>query len=726
MKKLVSFVALLCMTVSLLSPGALAAGEGMADVLASVKKVIAIPAEYRDFSSNSYETVNGGKTELIWSFSWRSGNNSINASADSKGRLTSYSKYNYIQYSANRVIPAPKLSREEALVFAEAFLKKASPEIAASAVLIDSAGIDTYAGTYGYTFTREENGIPYYANSATVSIDYRTGEVLSFYSNWDYSLVFEAPGEVISPEKADGIFGSTLTAELIYATKGGYSKNDQKTEAVLVYILSGTGQAIDPATGEPLEGNYRWESSYSKEAAMGRGGYATADQAAITEEEAANMEELENLFSAETLDSALRRNGFLPIGDDYTLRYKNLGKRYDEGGYMWTLEYSGPAIKDDFNVPGAYATFDAATGELLSFYYYFYSQNEKKQIYSAQYAESTALEFLKKVAPYKVADTVLASEQSNFTVMDGRTDYYLYFQRTHGGIKYRDDYLSVNIDIETGKVTSFYRNWHSAVNFEDQSGVISQTDAVAAYVEATGATLQYQTFTTYYYDKAMEAAISSKAAVAPSVSPDYTNTTRLIYALESAGTTTVGAKSGRLLDYSLEPIAADYETGYSDASNHWSGRIASLLYGINVGFDGGKLLPDQNITQKDFVLLLSKVIERYYYYESSADEANSVYNNLISAGVVKESEKNPGGSVTKLQAVKFVIRAAGLEKAAEITGIYKTPFSDDASIALSDKGYCALASGLSIAKGDDDGRFKPQNLLTRAEALALIYNFMNA
>ena len=78
--------------------------------------------------------------------------------------------------------------------------------------------------------------------------------------------------------------------------------------------------------------------------------------------------------------------------------------------------------------------------------------------------------------------------------------------------------------------------------------------------------------------------------------------------------------------------------------------------------------------------------------------------------------------MTRLTAVKEIIDAMNLSRAAKISGIYRTEFSDNPLIKAEDIGYLAIAYGLSIIDGDKGTlTFRPDDTVTRAEAAKLVY-----
>ncbi len=61
---------------------------------------------------------------------------------------------------------------------------------------------------------------------------------------------------------------------------------------------------------------------------------------------------------------------------------------------------------------------------------------------------------------------------------------------------------------------------------------------------------------------------------------------------------------------------------------------------------------------------------------------------------------------------------------AVLPGIYRCDFADSAAIPAQELGYAALAQGLGLVKGGADGAYAAGRSITRAEAVAMVYQYM--
>ena len=161
-------------------------------------------------------------------------------------------------------------------------------------------------------------------------------------------------------------------------------------------------------------------------------------------------------------------------------------------------------------------------------------------------------------------------------------------------------------------------------------------------------------------------------------------------------------------------------TDYTDISGHWAETAAIKLAEIQIGLPGGKLEPEQTITQEAFLRLIASAIWGQYYAESTSD---SLYESLIQSGILTEAEKDPESNIKREDAFVFVVRMAGYEKIAKLNTIFKVSYSDQADLTPKKIGYAAILSGLGVVCGDG-GNLRPQDLVTNAEAIVLTYKYL--
>ncbi len=204
---------------------------------------------------------------------------------------------------------------------------------------------------------------------------------------------------------------------------------------------------------------------------------------------------------------------------------------------------------------------------------------------------------------------------------------------------------------------------------------------------------------------------------------------KAVYALKSGKPLILDAYTGNVLDYNGKPYKEDKVPEYNDIAGHFAEEQIKTLakFGI-INFSGPEYRPNEKITQKDFLMVVSNILDNYYgpviKEDSEQDDIDEMYKQLIREGVIDEEEKAPESLITRENAVKYIIRALKYREIAEIEGIFIVAFSDEEDITPALKGYVAIASGLKIVQGSG-GKFYPKNNLTRGETAVMIYNYLD-
>lgn len=453
----------------------------------------------------------------------------------------------------------------------------------------------------------------------------------------------------------------------------------------------------------------------------------------------------------------------------------------DGDSYVWELSFSMPADSRSketyYDYPYAYATVDAQNGTVLQFY---------SQLHDADYYEQNGLEIPKKqfdeaacekrLADFARSNTAYFDLTSRTAVSDTNVIYvkqnnqgqieerifgaYDYrFTRMNEGLPYPYDYISGTVDGITGKISSFRTQWSENVTFESPSDAISEEEAYALYADFADIKLIYEAYTEYSYgteeqnsentlknfilrirhqtgdykaiieelipslDKEavrnmitagdMEGLIALAAqalGVDPVDAVDFyygsselynrTVTGRPVYAA-CEPSVTVGALSGMQVRNNGTPVEPVYTGEFTDLDGHWSQPYVEALARVGVVSRTERFRPEEDITAEEFNNLLNAA--GFYRYD-----------------VGQRGEKEQ--TLSRLEAVKTVVSSMGLERAAKITGIYRTEFTDNPLIDEADVGYLAIAFGLGIIEGDaGTATFRPDDIVTRGEAAKLIY-----
>ena len=196
---------------------------------------------------------------------------------------------------------------------------------------------------------------------------------------------------------------------------------------------------------------------------------------------------------------------------------------------------------------------------------------------------------------------------------------------------------------------------------------------------------------------------------------------RLIYILDENVPHKIDAFTGKLLGYSNEEYKSEIFEGYTDISGHYAEDKINELARFGVRFDGNECKPDEPILQKDYVaLLVSVFVNRDPIMLKAESSFAPEYRIAKNSGIVMPEEENPTEKITRALAAKYMIRAMKIDEYASIPNIYVSPFKDVTEYV----GQIAILNGLGIVKGDGNGNFNPSGVLTRADAMILIYNYL--
>lgn len=685
--------------------------EDMSRVLSLIKAKLPIPSSLTEFDY-SFSSASSG-SPASWRFSWSDKDYKarISVSCDSSANITNYS------YRTGASSPyAPEYLQSELKSAADAFLKKAAPEVSEKAEYTGCDAGSVNSGCYTYRYVRMENGIPMPDNTASVRINFETGTVEGLTVNWLYDVSIPSSSVKLTAGEAADLISEKLSMTLSYR-----SKTDEagKTQAYLVYEPDKGYISVDAQTGEVYLTKSEWQETgeaenMAKDTAMAGG--TDRGQTELTEEETAKLTELKELISREAAIKAVTDHKELLLGDNLksvTASLSNAGSQKDPV-YIWNISFTDPTEDSIASKAGessnARASVDAKTGKLLSFYsipasFYDSEKGEWQKVtlkYSEKEAQKILETFLKTEVPDYFKNSKLTSSSHDYiaTYENNKEVYGGYsfrYNRVNEDVEYRYDTLNGSVDGITGKIYSYRYSWNEDVVFESPKKAMSQKDALKAYLALDGYGLVYE-INVVNRINTKDTAKNSNYGDLYQVSKEV----RLVYS-PNIYPSVISAFTGKQLDYEGNEYKADAgQYSYSDISGHAAVRSIRLLADIGVGFEGGKFNPDQAISEKEFMGLLDSLIYDY-----------------------TESETYRTVSMSRETAIKKVIGRLGLDSIAKLKDIYKTSFTDEESFPAGFTGYAALAQGLKLT-ADFGGALNPNQALTRAEAASLLIKMLEA
>ncbi len=198
-----------------------------------------------------------------------------------------------------------------------------------------------------------------------------------------------------------------------------------------------------------------------------------------------------------------------------------------------------------------------------------------------------------------------------------------------------------------------------------------------------------------------------------------------------------GGSSGtvwKMPDYSgvsSDDSTSAAEVYFSDVPiKHWAyvDIYAMAQEGVISGYADGTFKPFGNITKGEFLKLLLTVLNKTIQSGESGftDADNSWAKDYVytacQLGIVSDAN---GGAFGVNEDINREQVAVMICKAKSLPPLATDGFNDDDQISSWAKGYIGACKAGKYISGDADGNFRPQVLLTRAEAAAVIHKINN-
>lgn len=734
-KKKIALLLSVIMLIGLMVPmqSYAAQDKGLENALKIVRSLFEIPEGFKfDYQMGSYD----GQT--VWHLNWRDDlgiDGNVFVSIVEDGEILSYERFDPNMYDSYDLKKFPKVSRKEAQKTAEEFIKKVNPEAAAQVILREDAVVKRIGDAQHYfNFIRNVNGAPFPANNISVGINCETGEVQNYYYNWTKDVEFSDSEGAISISEAESAYKKELGLELMYK----YTIENDKVRAFAVYSPKYYNHsfALDAITGKRVQVDAYYGIIYDdgyvvQEKAAAPVGGNGREEVFLTPEELEAVEKISKLMTEEQAEKIARGIKEFDIASDYVLSHSYLSRGWPaRDDFNWSLSFSNEPSKGSASMGEDYfykyinVTVDAISGKIKGFYTS-EPYTEKKPVYSREAARSKVEEFIKKIALEEYNQSEYAEQYNDayYRMPQEEQRYYNFrFTRKVNGIAFPSNSISVGFDAVNGKVTSYNLEWFNT-EFPSLENVIDLEEAYKTLFDKVGLELQYsQVFNPE--GSGSEAALKM-SSIGSAVTPQKAN---LVYVLKQDKPHDIDAVSNKVIGYDGKEYRDSTTPEYTDIDSTFAKNEILALAEYGISFEGNQFKPTENITQKDFLVLLSKV-NGYYYgpqidSQSSEREVNEFYNWFFREGIVKPGEKAPDSYLTREESVKYLIRSLKYDNVADIQGIFKSIFVDEDKMDPELVGYIAIAKGLNIINGNN-GYFYPKNNLTRAEAAVVIYNHLS-
>lgn len=178
---------------------------------------------------------------------------------------------------------------------------------------------------------------------------------------------------------------------------------------------------------------------------------------------------------------------------------------------------------------------------------------------------------------------------------------------------------------------------------------------------------------------------------------------------------------------------------FRDLSTNWAKGEIEKLYSLGILSDQSNFFsPNTPIQRYDFAIGIGKAIDLRVLEEDKKRSTIAVFKDVkrtradyeylkaaYDKGVIfgtTATTFSPDNNLTRQQAAAIMVRALGLEGKAPDPG-YKTNYKDDYKIDDYARDSVYVVTELGLMSGDN-GSFKPKNTLTRAQASAIMYRFL--
>ena len=197
-----------------------------------------------------------------------------------------------------------------------------------------------------------------------------------------------------------------------------------------------------------------------------------------------------------------------------------------------------------------------------------------------------------------------------------------------------------------------------------------------------------------------------------------------------------GDASGNLSRAGVNAGTSSATPAFADMRDHWANDAVAYLKrsGISNG-SNGNFLPDTNISRQEFAVLLARYLGSSQDHSSvqlpfadTNEIASWALNGakaMYSLGIIKGSSDgsgklyfNPTANVSRQEAVTMLGR---LTEKGYAQGALK--FTDSSAIQSWAAEYVSTLSEMGILTGFNDGSFRPNGAMTRAQVATVLYKF---
>ncbi|MFZ5968806.1 MAG: YcdB/YcdC domain-containing protein [Bacillota bacterium] len=520
------------------------------------------------------------------------------------------------------------LTKDEAQKKAEEFIQKIVPkEIFNQTKLVNSNdGGAMYGGPgpiyYNFNYVRLIDGIRYDMNYINIGVEGSTGEINNFNYRWNKTLP-QLPSKegIVGEEKASQLLKDATKLDLSYLPirdEFHYTPTPKKVK--LIYRpLYDFANMLDAKTGKLIGWNGKEQDAAMKTASL------TEKQINDILKEAKPVVKKDKEISKERAQEVALAVIKDQIGEAVKINSVNYaeGDGYWEtaGRKAWSIEFSVESKNTESSAASEKGTIlpmtmngrvmiDALTEELIAFnnwdYYPMPYGQDFKPAMTWEEAYGKAIEMVKKYHPGKIKD--IRTEQAYFQyteVINNKEippmEYYFNFTRLVDGVLYEENNISIGFNNRTGKLTNYTCRWDDTMKFPGKSGVMSQSAAKDSLWKYNEMELVYQQF---------------------NMTNDYQNPKfeyKLIYRMVGKNPNygpyvMLDAQTGKAVDYNGNPLPDLLDNDFDNlVKGHAIEKEAKILAQQGI-IDRNTFKPDASVTKLEAIKMLVKARGMDYYY----------------------------------------------------------------------------------------------------------------
>ncbi|AIQ43223.1 MULTISPECIES: S-layer homology domain-containing protein [unclassified Paenibacillus] len=188
--------------------------------------------------------------------------------------------------------------------------------------------------------------------------------------------------------------------------------------------------------------------------------------------------------------------------------------------------------------------------------------------------------------------------------------------------------------------------------------------------------------------------------------------------------------------------ALAYTRSFEDVGgSHWARTVIARMAAKHVieGVDDAKFEPQKALTRAEFAAMLvrslgitrasgSSAAVRFADVPQESWYAEAV-ETAAQAGLISgrsDSRYEPEGTVTRQEMAVMLVRAYEYKAGYQLSGQAGSGFADADQISAWAKDSVAAAGAAGLLQGRGDGQFSPQEQLTRAESVQVLYNLLTS